>query len=848
MHQNRQKQTTRFTLSKLTVIIALMAGTLPPCAWAAETPVMTQRYNFTIPAGALGDALILMGNQSKIQIITEASLTQGRSNQAINGQYTVSAALEKLLQGSGLAYRTYGQSVVLYKLPENANNEMTLGAVRVQGSADGYSDDAGGDNSAYGGINGSRDVTATEGSNSYATNKVNIGGKTPTRLNEVTNAVSVLTEQRIEDQGIQSVDNALERSTGITRLISGSGGTPLYYSRGFAIENVQIDGGAATNDYERQLTNTDLSMYDSVQILRGADAFGNAGSSSSPSGTINLVRKKPLDHNQLSFDISGGSWDSYRGSIDVTGPITSDGTVRGRAVVTGENTNKFYDNSESENALVFGTLEADLTPDTMLTVGGSYQKQKLPIWPNGLPRFITGEDLRLPRESSLITPDGALNYDTYELFAKLSHEFNKKWSWNSSISYKENTVDGQYGILYLSYIMPDGNVDGGGYLSTIKNNENKNKLLTWDTALNGQFEILGLPQKVEFGFNSSNQKYKSSQEQVGYSFDANIYTWQPSQAIASEIDPSNARYVAIDNDREYTYLNAYGSFDFNILPKLHFLTGLRWSYTDYNNSQLIAQPYYDYVGNTERKYKDTRWQVPSYALRYDLSRSWSAYAGYKNIYQPQAENLTASGEPLSPKEGNSKEIGIKYTSPSNDLNTSLIFYQSKVDNIAALDYAGRLLSPNDPNCCYLGGGSHQDSKGIDLELQGKILPWWEVSLGYTFNINKQAGSNLNSAGQDVAVNEVALESQSPKHLFKLWNIFQLSGNEYIDRLKLGLGVTAQSSTYFAGYGYDPETFDSYSYNFNGPGYAVVDVLASYKINKNLSLSLNVNNLFDKSIL
>jgi len=645
-----------------------MSGTLPSYVAAAETSVMAQNYHFKIPAGALGDALILMGNQIKIQIIAEASLTQGKSNQAIEGQYTLSAALERLLKGSGLAYRTYGQSIILYKLPVESNNGMTLGAVRVQGSADGYDDDASGDNSAYGGINGSRDVTATEGSKSYATNKVNIGGKTPTRLNEVTNAVSVLTEQRIEDQGIQSIDKALVSSTGITRLVSSSSGSPLYYSRGFAIDNIQIDGSAATNDSLRQLTNTDLSIYDSVQILRGADAFGNAGSSSNPAASINLVRKKPLDHDQVNFEVSGGSWDSYRGSIDVTGPITSGGAVRGRVIATGENSNKFYDNSKSENALIFGTLEAELDPNTVLTVGGSYQKQKLPIWPNGLPRFMTGEDLRLPRETSFIAPEGTQNFDTYELFAKLNHEFNEKWSWNSSITYKENTVDGQYGIFYTPYILSDGTALYGAVLNTLKNNVNNNKLLTWDTALSGQFMILDLPQKVELGFNSSNQKNKLSQEMITDRFRPwNIYTWQRSQLASSQMDPTNTTYTGNGFDNDFTYLNGYASFDFNIFPKLHFLTGLRWSYTDYNRNQLSGL-YSDNVRTTVTKYKDTHWQVPSYALRYDFNKSWSAYAGYKNIYQPQAQYLTFDSKPLSPKEGNSKELGLKYTSPDNDLN------------------------------------------------------------------------------------------------------------------------------------------------------------------------------------
>lgn len=855
MRGNHKRKILQSPISKLTIVIALMGGALSsPYVFSAETSEISKSYNFNIPAGALGDALLAVGYQSKIQIIAETGLVQGLKNTAVSGQYTVSTVLDRLLQGSGLGYRNYGQNIILYKLPPNTDNEITLGAVRIQGSSEGSEQGSASGNSSgdsaesesYGGINGSRDVTATEGSKSYATNKVNIGGKTPTRLNEVTNAVSVLTNQRIEDQGIQSIDNALQRSTGITRLVD-SVGNPAYYSRGFSIDSVQIDGGAANGgDNSLQLSNTDLSMYDSVQILRGADAFGNAGASSSPSATVNLVRKKPLDHKQLNVELSAGSWDSYRGSVDVTGPIALDGAVRGRLIVTGENRNEFYDNSNKKNELIFGTLEADITPDTLFTIGASYQNQDLPFWSNGLPRYMSGDDLKLPRSTSLIMPYNRLNHETYEVFTKLSQKINKNWSWNSSLSYKESNQDGQSNSLTLRYIEPDGSVMGVAYLNSLRYKDNKNKLLSWDTAVNGQFDLFGLPQKVEIGFNSSKQNYNSLTEQVSDRFNGlNIFHLNRDQFVGSAFDPSNKSYNTVLNKRDTTYLTGYGSFDFNIVPKLHFLTGLRWSYTDFNLLGQQSVPSINYSGTfVHSTYKDIHWQVPAYALRYDFNQQWSSYIGYKDIYKPQADRVTADGKPMSPETGNSREVGIKYTSPKNDLNISLALYKSKVDNTAVQDWIATQLHPGDSSCCYVIGGARSESKGADLEIQGKVLPWWEMSLGYTYNLNKKTGTNLNFDGQDEAVDQVPVETQSPKHLLKLWNTFQFSGNQYLDHLKAGIGLTAQSKTYVVGEVRNGNDF--YDYKFKGPGYAVMDALVSYDINKNINLSFNVNNIFDKT--
>ena len=63
----------------------------------------------------------------------------------------------------------------------------------------------------------------------------------------------------------------------------------------------------------------DLNEYDHIEVLRGADAlFAGAGN---PGGTVNLVRKHPLDTDELMFSSSAGSWGNVREELDVTGPL-----------------------------------------------------------------------------------------------------------------------------------------------------------------------------------------------------------------------------------------------------------------------------------------------------------------------------------------------------------------------------------------------------------------------------------------------------------------------------------------------------------------------------------------------
>jgi outer-membrane receptor for ferric coprogen and ferric-rhodotorulic acid len=51
-----------------------------------------------------------------------------------------------------------------------------------------------------------------------------------------------------------------------------------------------------------------------------------------PGATLNLIRKKPTKDFKASLELGAGSWDNYRSQVDVSGPLTQSGNIRGRAV------------------------------------------------------------------------------------------------------------------------------------------------------------------------------------------------------------------------------------------------------------------------------------------------------------------------------------------------------------------------------------------------------------------------------------------------------------------------------------------------------------------------------------
>ncbi len=136
--------------------------------------------------------------------------------------------------------------------------------------------------------------------------------------------------------------------------------------------------------------------------------------------------------------------------------------------------------------------------------------------------------------------------------------------------------------------------------------------------------------------------------------------------------------------------------------------------------------------------------------------------------------------------GNSYEIGAKGSWLDGALTGYIAGYDVQRDH-AAEQLTGISAVFGNFACCYTDTGKVQ-SQGIDAELTGQILPGWQVAAGYTYNINKYTSGDGSS-------NNAAFMPQTPKHLLKLWSMYQLPGE--LSAIRLGGGVDAQTTNYQA---------------------------------------------------
>ena len=132
----------RVLLSCAVVLIAAVGATHAEPRDVASTPATSA---FHIPAQPLAGALQAYGEKTGAQVLYESNSAAGLMSRAVDGNYTPAAALEVLLDGSGLKIHYSGSDAITLAFPPASGDEppshplagaadLSIGTLRVHGS------------------------------------------------------------------------------------------------------------------------------------------------------------------------------------------------------------------------------------------------------------------------------------------------------------------------------------------------------------------------------------------------------------------------------------------------------------------------------------------------------------------------------------------------------------------------------------------------------------------------------------------------------------------------------------------------------------------------------------------
>jgi len=626
----------------------------------------------------------------------------------------------------------------------------------------------------------------TQMSDSYTTPRMSTATKMSLSPLETPQSTSVVTAQQMEDFNLKTINRALESTTGVTVEKMESDRT-LFTSRGFGITNILEDGVNLPLTYDYQYGDIDMSLYDRIEITRGAT--GLSSNHGDPSATVNLIRKRPTAQTEAEGKISYSSWDTKRIDTDVSGALNDSKSIRGRVIAAKESGDSYLDRYSSDSTIVSGMIEADVMNDSLLTFGATrYSDKNNGTQWGGIPAF---DGKNYPVSTNAASDWSYRDVQTTEFFTEFTTPLSNRWNLKTTYKYKDTQQDAELINLwvYSGILKIDGLQD-----YTLDTKEH-----LFDITLDGKYDLFGREHEAVMGINIAKRdaKERSDYDLTNTGTVIDLSTWD-----GSTVTPVYDDRTLLAKWKEEQKA-AFIATNYHLTDQLSFLAG-----TKVSNFEKRGYGYWD----SDVTSKNSGVWTPYASLLYKFTDNISSYVSYTTSFTPQSF-LDKDGQYIDPKEGKNLEFGVKSSWFDSALNTSFALFKTSQDNVAS--YAGTLSDGTGRSYYTLEDGVI--TKGFEMEVAGKLTQQINASIGYT---------KLSIEDSEGAETQTYIPTETLKAMLTY---------SPINALKLGAAIRWQNDTYIKlGYG-----------SAQQEAYSIVDLMASYQFTKNLKASLYVDNVGDK---
>lgn len=653
-------------------------------------------------------------------------------------------------------------------------------------------------------------VVKGERAEGYSVRRTSAGTRFDLAPREIPQSLSIISHQRIEDQNLDDIIDVLANTTGVTSTQSDSERTE-FYARGFYIDAYQFDGlpTQMVQNWSYGDSGLDLALYDRVEVVRGAT--GLLSGAGNPSASVNLIRKH-ADSAELagSVSVNVGSWGRTRTTVDVGSALNASGTVRGRVIGSYLDTDGQMDRYNQRKTLGYAVIDADLTPDTQLSVGYDYQQKRAngATW-GGFPMLYSDGSRTGYDESFNASPDWTY-WDTTSkrAFATLQHAFSNGWKFKVGATHDETKADDKlFYPAYNDWTTGESNFDrttGAGISPSAGFYNTERKVTGVDGYIDGPFQLFGREHQLMAGLSYNRREYANYGD---YQVGGPGQTWDPFASYLNwtgKIGEPNWNPLALASEGTITQKAGYAAARLSLADPLKLIVGAR--YTDWKSEGEGA----------DRAHKVT---TPYAGLVFDINGTYSTYASYTEIFQPQTLK-DRNGGYLDPVDGKSYEVGVKGAWFDNRLNASLAVFRIEQDNVGQATGEPVLGSQNE--FAYRAARGTV-SRGVEFEVNGELAPGWNATFGASRYVAKD-------------INDADINTNLPQTALKLFTSYT---PQSLQALTVGGGANWQNRIYYPVPAYG---------RIEQSGYALVSAFVRYRISSEFSVQANLNNLLDKKYL
>lgn len=633
--------------------------------------------------------------------------------------------------------------------------------------------------------------TATGPVHGYVATRSGTGTKTDTPLRETPQSISVVTADRVTDQGSTTVQEALRYVPGVFADAYGADSRGDYPRIRGQDPNIYLDGTRVVNTFNFNEWRPEPYTLERIEVLRGPSSvlYGDT----STAGLLNLISKRPQAEAANEIGVQYGSFNRKQVQLDSTGKLTGDGEWLYRFVGVFRDRNMQTDYVKDDRIVLAPSLTWRPTNNTSWTVLGTYQKDK------------TGSSTAfLPHEGTLYPgPNGFIpinrftsepGWDRYRtetgaVSSLFEHRFNDALTVRQNLRYTR--VEGIYHGLYPDvYSTPDNpflDAERRTVARYIWARDSVKDNFTSDSNAELKFATGALLHKTLLGIDYRGYKERASS---GAGYDAT-----PFDLYAPVYTGVTPPVMSAEPDLRQSQLGLYAQDQLRLGPWLAVL-GLRH---DDVTSATQGSPVEHYQATTGRA-----------ALMYELPFGVTPYVTYAQSFNPVFGSGVCATV-CAPQRGEMVELGFKYNpTPGNAINGA-IFDTTERNRLAS--------DPDNPLISIQTGKVR--IRGAELEVLARITPELDLIGAYTYlDARVESGDNTGKHVETV-----------PDHQASLWAKYRLS--------LLGLpGVTLGGGVRYIGTSWDGTD------TIRTPDYTLFDAMVRYETGP-WRFQVNASNLFDK---
>ncbi|WP_282579044.1 TonB-dependent siderophore receptor [Pseudomonas sp. CYM-20-01] len=611
--------------------------------------------------------------------------------------------------------------------------------------------------------------------------------KTDTAIRDIPQSISVIPATVLKDLGSTHVERALEFAGGVSKQ-NNFGGLTLYeYSvRGFTTSEFYQDGFSANRGYP---STPDAANIERIEVLKGpaASLYGRGD----PGGTVNIVTKKPQPEAFTTVQTSAGSWDRYRTAVDVNTPLDGEGNLLSRVNLAVEDNHSFRDHVQSKRVFVAPSFSWQLDPDTSLLVESEFVRHS-----STFDRGIVDAP-GVSRSTFLGEPnDGDIDNHNNRLQATLEHHLNDAWKLRLASHYKQGSLWGD--ASENRALNADGHSIDRRY---------RERSMGWHDSitqleLRGLFDIGSWQHELLIGTEYEDYRKKERVTAIGGSrYSIDIYN-----PVYGQAKPNGLRSGTDFFEQTNSHaLNLQDQIVFT--DRLRGMVGARFEH--------FEQRIDDFTRNHAKAEQTHNAFTQRAGLLYQLTPQVGVFANASTSFKPNS-GLGADNKSFKPEEGVGYEVGIKSELFDERLSATIAAFHIEKENVLSLDPATNLNR----------AVGKARSQGLDLQLSGQVTDAVRVIGAFAYiDAEVTKGDKVIPAGSRIL--GVAKRSGS------LLGVYEFQDG------------ALRGSDMGAAFTYVGDRSGEAGTSFELPAYHTVDLLAHYKATDNVTVGLNLNNLFDE---